>query len=142
MDLSGYDLPDDFFKTKKPVSYLRFAEPHCLKRFEVKRHVGNLKEYGTLWEDLCELMHTNFPEQIELLEEVCSCDCLEDQSINVGYCEQDNCSFESACNAICSCCGNLIEETNHFTKCTNCSDNVFVSIVDQNGCVINHLYPC
>lgn len=142
LDLRQFSLPEEFFKCKKKnnASYLRFSEPHCLKAFEVKQKIGNLKEYENLWSKICSLMNQTYPNEIHQLEKTCTCTCLEENSINVAYCEQDQIEGNGQCCAICSCCGNEMDEVEEFIKCPMCKDNTILTVVNETGVIINEFY--
>ena len=140
LDLSNYSIPDDFFDSIKPVTVLRFSEPQCLKAFEVKEFRGNLGDYDNLWGDICNLMNREFPHHVSLMQQVCDCDCLEEQNIQVGYCHQDEQVFSFDNNAICSCCGSAMGDTAVYVECSECRNNEFVTIVDKNGQPIQVIY--
>ncbi len=141
LDLSDYALPEDFFDSQKPVTVLRFAEPQCLKAFEVKEYKGNLINYGSLWEDLCALMNQEYPDHMDKMQEVCSCNCLQENDIHLGYCDQDHSTYDNDSNAVCSCCGHTIVDTDCFTQCPICCNTCFVTIVSSTGESIEILYP-
>lgn len=142
LNLSSYGLPDEFFNKKKDTSYLRFSEPTCLERYQIKEHITNLKSYPKLWQDICELMNQHYGDEIEMLEDACNCSCLDENEIQVTFCTQDE-DFLLAINSkigdhknclVCSCCFSIIESDSFgcdFKLCPNCEDNLYVTYVDN-----------
>lgn len=144
LNLEGLDLPENFFGTKKPTSFLRFSEPTCLEKYLIKEYVDNLTSYPKIWKAICELMKENYSEEIGMLESACDCDCLDENNIEVSFCNQDedflltiNPEIRNHKNClVCACCFEIIESEKgniNYILCGNCEDNLYVTYFDNES---------
>lgn len=135
-------IPPNLFNEQKENTILRVGKPKCVERYQFKEYKTNLKSYPEFWKELCEKVNGAFPEDLGDFDSVCDCQCLVDNEIEAGYCEQDECFLvEEICKEetqpkkLCSCCGFKFPQFDHkFTICPNCNDNVYIIIIDNNGC--------
>ena len=97
IDISKYDLPDEWFEKKKPDSWIRCNTKDCVWsiNFEESDILGNIKnDYPELWNDVCKA--TVNCEIAERLNEICDCEYEEIQAeILNGNEEEFDCGCET-----------------------------------------------
>lgn len=135
-------VPADLFNEKKENTILRVGKPKCVERYQFKEYKTNLKAYPEFWKELCQKVNEAFPDDLGDFDSVCDCECLVDNEIEAGYCEQDECYIideycppESEPKKLCACCCYEFENFNFdFELCPVCCQNSHVIIVDNQGC--------
>ncbi|KIA82423.1 hypothetical protein [Flavobacterium sp. AED] len=94
-DLTDYDLPESWFKTKKPRTCLRCKDLECIYSLDVKERLGNiLKSYPKLWSEICRAFHNCTIS--EKFENVCDCEYeIIEKEINLGLTTESDCGCET-----------------------------------------------
>jgi len=140
IDLTEYDVPENFFFNKKGNCYLRLSEPSCLKRFEYIGHIGSLDLHSQLWGAICTLVHQSYNGVLIEFHSVCDCELLTYHCIPNGLCEEDSYEYceifdhPGVSCIVCSCCGEFIAHpVEEYVVCPNCNQNRFVIIHDGFG---------
>jgi hypothetical protein len=81
IDISKYDLPDSWFKSKKPQSWIRCNVMDCIwsSNYKKAEKLGNIKDdFPELWSEVCE--KTRFCTISERLKDVCDCEYEESKN--------------------------------------------------------------
>jgi len=141
IELDPTIVPLDLFNEQKGSTILRIGKPKCIEKYQFIEYRTNLKQYPEFWANICNKVFEYFPEDLGILNTVCDCNCLEDNEIEAGYCEQDEkfiidrfCLKKGEQQKLCSCCGYRFEEFNYdFKICPKCNDNVYIIIIEENG---------
>ena len=93
IDVSKYKLPDNWFGTKKPNSWIRCNDIDCIKGTNIKNadKLGNIRdEYSALWKDVCQA--TANCAISSKLQHICDCEYEEIQTkIDEGEISNFNC---------------------------------------------------
>jgi len=135
-------IPPNLFNESKDQTLLRIGRPKCVERYQFKEYRTNLKAYPEFWKEICEKVQVAFPEDLGGFDAVCDCQCLVDNDIDVGYCEQEetyliskHCEMPHESKKICSACGFEFNNLHHeFELCQVCCNNNHVIIIDTRGC--------
>lgn len=96
IDVSKYDLPDEWFGNKKPDSWVRCNEIDCVwgTNIENAERLGNIRDkYSELWEDVCRAT-VNCPISSRLQN---TCDC-EYEEIQLQIEEGEISDFDCGCD--------------------------------------------
>jgi len=75
IDIRNYNLPDEWFETKKPTSWIRCNERDCIWSVHFKEMdiLGNIKkDYPALWREVCKA--TVNCDIAERLKDACDCE--------------------------------------------------------------------
>ena len=95
IDVSGYDLPDEWFETKKPTSWIRCNEKDCIwsVNFEETDVLGNIKnDFPYLWAEVCEAtVNCDIADRLET-----ACDC-EYEEIRAEILDGNEEEFDCGC---------------------------------------------
>jgi len=139
-------IPIELFNDRKENTILRIGKPKCVEKYQFREYKTNLKAFPHLWKEICEKVFKSFPEDLGILNSVCDCDCLVNNKIDAGYCEQDipylyDQNSNKICEKIklCSCCRYKFDTFNYyFEDCPKCKDNTHIIIIgkDGNNCCI------
>jgi hypothetical protein len=94
-DLSQYNLPEAWFKTKKPKTWLRCKDVACIYKLQVIEEFGNIIEsQPKLWSDVCRAFY-NCPIS-EKFKNVCDCEFeIIDREISLGLSDAEDCGCET-----------------------------------------------
>lgn len=96
IDISHYNLPEEWFDEKKPTTWLRCNEVDCIYSCEIEDSpiLGNIVvEFPKLWTEVCSLVH-NCPISYRL-KSVCECDFeILDKQIELGLTEPNDCGCQ------------------------------------------------
>ena len=93
IDISKYELPDEWFDEKKANSWIRCNDIDCIESFDIEQEkiLGNIRnDFNGLWLEVCEAIK-NCPISPKL--EV-ACDCEYDviqKQIDEGLCQPIEC---------------------------------------------------
>jgi len=93
IDVSKYDLPDEWFDKKKPQSWVRCNDIDCIESFDIEQEevlVNIRKEYIELWLEVCEAVKS-CPISVKLSK---ACDCeykVIQKQIDEGLIKPINC---------------------------------------------------
>lgn len=94
-DLSEYNLPDSWFKIKKPQTWLRCKDVECIHKLQITEQLGNIiQSQPKLWSDVCRAFHSC--RISEKFKDACDCEYeIIEKEISLGLAEEEDCGCES-----------------------------------------------
>ena len=94
-ELSKYDLPDSWFKTKKPQTWLRCKDVECIHKLQITEELGNIiTSHPKLWNDVCRAFYSC--QISEKFKDACDCEFkIIEKKINLGLAVEEDCGCGS-----------------------------------------------
>ncbi|TRW97176.1 hypothetical protein [Flavobacterium gawalongense] len=94
-ELSEYDLPEVWFKTKKPQTWLRCKDIECIRKLQIIEELGNIIEsHPKLWSDICRAFHSC--RISEKFKNACDCEYeIIQREINLELYKEEDCECET-----------------------------------------------
>lgn len=96
IDVSEFNLPNDWFESIKPNTWIRCNETACIYETNVLKHCGNIKDdYPKLWEKVCNASYSC--THSARLQNVCDCDFqIMDKKIALNLIQPPACNCEQS----------------------------------------------